>query len=421
MRKMASKMVAETISKMLIKPSSPTPESLSRYNLSYNDQVISLFYGSFAVLYSNTGHEISTIRQLLQDSLSRILVSYYPLAGRLVENDYIHCNDQGAEFVEVRVNCSMNDILKQPSQLQDVVLPPVAHAAEDSLVVVKLTHFDCGGIAIAVGVSHKVADGCTIFEFMKDLADSTRLPSHSPTPLLTSDSVFPHGDDVKIIEPNIDECQNYVGRRFVFSAEAIERLKSKAVESGIQKPTRSEVVTSFLYHCALVSTRSVNGGIPRPSVILPAINLRQQLGLPNNSVGNIYTFFCFINEDEKVMEFPEVIGKLRESKLKVKDISKEKLTLGEQLEEMKKSLNEHNISSFDLYLFSSLCGFKYYDLDFGWGKPVRTCAFQPRAKDAMIFLDSQEGGIEALVTFEEEKMAAFENNQHLLSLATSLD
>ncbi|KAL6290962.1 hypothetical protein ACE6H2_008472 [Prunus campanulata] len=50
----------------------------------------------------------------LQESLSKTLVLFYPLAGRLKGPEFIECNDEGAHFLEARVNCQLAEFLQQP-------------------------------------------------------------------------------------------------------------------------------------------------------------------------------------------------------------------------------------------------------------------------------------------------------------------
>ncbi|KAI5674942.1 hypothetical protein M9H77_05892 [Catharanthus roseus] len=416
---MASKMV-EIVSKMFIKPSSPTPQSLRRYNLSSIDQTIDSEVTSLAFFYTyNPSHESSKIGDLLKNSLSKTLVSYYQFAGRLIENDYIDCNDEGVEFVEVRIHGRMNDILKRgKSFATDLVLPTrIIALHEDSLLIVQLSHFDCGGIAIGFGASHKVSDGVSNVMFMKDWASSTSLSTfHKPTPLLTADSIFPPEDNKLLSNKSIVSFQQCLGKRFVFSTEAIEKLKSKAIEYGIQKPSRVEVVTAFLCQCA------ANCDLPRkkPYAIISAVNLRPYLALPQNSIGNIFSFYFCINDEGMDNQFSALISKLRNGKQKLLEniISKEKLTYESQMQELTKCLDQLNISSLDTYFCSSWCRFPVYDIDFGWGKPILVSPFQPHVKDLILLMDSPEGdGIEALITMEEKKMAAFEKNEELRSFA----
>ncbi|KAI5674947.1 hypothetical protein M9H77_05897 [Catharanthus roseus] len=410
---METKMI-ERVSRKVIKPSSPTPQSLRRYILSSFDQMMSQIYVSCAFYYTNPGHHnISSIAKKLQNSLSKALTQYYHFAGRLVENNYIDCSDQGVEFMEARIHCPINDVLNSKSTYAvDLIFPRGASPNEDCLVAFQVSYFDCGGVAIALCITHKIADACTLYTFMNNLATSTRLSSQVPTPLLLSDSIFPCGND--IVPRPLNPTDNCVSKTFTFPASKIEKLKLKAIELGISKPTRTEVISAFLFQCAN------NCGKFRPSAMLTAINLRPLLGLPQNAVGNMFSsYFCII-EDER-MEFPAILGELRKEKLKFQTLPKEKLFFASQMQELGECLMENNQgcrSEPEVYFCSSAVGFPRQNTDFGLGKPVWMFTFLPEPKNSIFLFDSPGGEIEALVIFEEEKMSAFQNNQLLLSFTS---
>ncbi|KAI5674949.1 hypothetical protein M9H77_05899 [Catharanthus roseus] len=410
---METKMI-ERVSRKVIKPSSPTPQSLRRYILSSFDQMMSQIYVSCAFYYTNPGHHnISSIAKKLQNSLSKALTQYYHFAGRLVENNYIDCSDQGVEFMEARIHCPINDVLNSKSTYAvDLIFPRGASPNEDCLVAFQVSYFDCGGVAIALCITHKIADACTLYTFMNNLATSTRLSSQVPTPLLLSDSIFPCGND--IVPRPLNPTDNCVSKTFTFPASKIEKLKLKAIELGISKPTRTEVISAFLFQCAK------NCGPFRPSAMLTTINLRPLLGLLQNAVGNMFSsYFCII-EDER-MEFPAILGELRREKLKFQNLPKEKLFFASQMQELGECLMEINQgcdSEPEVYFCSSAVGFPTQNTDFGLGKPVWMFTFLPEPKNSIFLFDSPGGEIEALVIFEEEKMSAFQNNQLLLSFTS---
>jgi len=74
--------------------------------------LLTIFYNQKAIFYSIPTADFSSALQLLAKSLSQILVSFYPLAGRLtISADGAVCidsNDAGVEFVEA----STDDIPK---------------------------------------------------------------------------------------------------------------------------------------------------------------------------------------------------------------------------------------------------------------------------------------------------------------------
>ncbi|GKC98934.1 acylsugar acyltransferase 3-like protein [Tanacetum coccineum] len=69
------------------------------------------------------------------------------------------------------------------------------------------------------------------------------------------------------------------------------------------------------------------------------------------------------------------------------------------------------------YHFSSICRFPFYQIDFGWGKPLQVMV-QTTAVDKIfiVLMDSPfEDGIEAIVHLEKEDMTIFQKDKELLA------
>ncbi|KAK9950608.1 hypothetical protein M0R45_006089 [Rubus argutus] len=149
----------------MIKPSTPTPHHQTGLKLSLLDQLLPpTLYPTIIYFYYSDHHFPSNVSESLQTSLSKALVHIYPLAGRLNGPASIDCNDQGAYFLDAQVNYQLSDVLKRPehSLLNNLIAefdPQTAHLALGSAVLlVQISRFNCGGIALAVSLSHKIAD-----------------------------------------------------------------------------------------------------------------------------------------------------------------------------------------------------------------------------------------------------------------------
>lgn len=69
-----------------------------------------------------------------------------------------------------------------------------------------------------------------------------------------------------------------------------------------------------------------------------------------------------------------------------------------------------------VYTCTSWCRFPMYEADFGWGKPEWITVPEAPWKNMILLMDAKNGdGIEAMVSLDKEEMAAFEQNQELLS------
>ncbi|KAM7503181.1 hypothetical protein LguiB_002085 [Lonicera macranthoides] len=147
----------------------------------------------------DSAQKIAEKSRQLKHSLSEALVQYYPFAGRLTCRAYIDCNDEGVEFQEAQIKFGLSEILKKHEDAADLdfVFPRGLvwgrFANESSVMVVRFNYFDCGGIAVAVCLSHKIADGCTFASFLHYWAAVTRQSgSFSPSMLVLPVNMRPN-------------------------------------------------------------------------------------------------------------------------------------------------------------------------------------------------------------------------------------
>nr|GEU63586.1 7-deoxyloganetic acid glucosyltransferase-like [Tanacetum cinerariifolium] len=86
-----------------------------------------------------------------------------------IGQSYVDCNNEGAEFVEATVDATLSSFL-QDSQYEDLdEFFPCSHLWSKSTLreksekviplAVQVNHFECGGVAVAASLSHKIADG----------------------------------------------------------------------------------------------------------------------------------------------------------------------------------------------------------------------------------------------------------------------
>ncbi|OIT29898.1 PREDICTED: acylsugar acyltransferase 3-like [Nicotiana attenuata] len=429
--------------KSFIKPSTLTPSTVRLHKLSLVDQSFSNMYIPFAFFYpkqqkeESNNSQLSHIADLLQRSLSQTLVSYYPYAGKLRDNATVECNDMGAEFLSVQIKCPMSEILNHPhaTDAESIVFPkdlPWKNNYEGgNLLVVQLSKFDCGGIAISICLSHKIGDGCSVINFLNDWASVTR--DHRfvvPSPRFVADSIFsslngpliaPH-----IMSSNVSEC---VQKRLVFPTAKLDALRAKiAVESGVENPTRSEVVSALVYKCATKAAVASTSANIHPSKLVHYLDVRTMIKprLPRSAIGNLLSVFSTAATQD--IELPRLVHNMRkevEVAYKKDQVQQNELLL-EVVESMKKGKlafeekDENCTTPTTMYFCSNLCKFPFYSVDFGWGKPERVCLGTGPFANFFFLKDYQTGrGVEARVTLQKQHMSAFERDEELLQFASS--
>ncbi|XP_059314868.1 acylsugar acyltransferase 3-like [Lycium ferocissimum] len=430
-------MVESTLlSQKIIKPSSPTPSSLRCHNLSFLDQITKSTYVPVASFYSKpTNYNIIQISHILENSLSKVLSSYYPFAGKIMNNKYVDCNDIGAEYFNVRVNCPMSKVLNNLNNdaikvafPQDLPWGSCTSSLDQSPLVVQLSHFDCGGIAVSVCISHKVADGYSLYKFLNDWAATARDDQldFKPSPQFgVINTLYPPMDDPPPESEIESEPQQCVSRMFHFSSSNLGRLKDIVVKgSGVQNPTRVEVATALLHKCGVLasSTSAENhpAGMFKPSLLVHIMNLRPPL--PLKAIGNAVSSFSVTATMKDEIHVPIFVDKLRKAKQhsrdKFRDIKPNQL-FSHSLERSKEAAEM--LKSNDIYFCSSHCNFGLYTIDFGWGRPIRVTPTSYPRQNGVIFLDDQSGeGINVLINLAEADMLIFQRDEELLEFASPI-
>ncbi|MFS7920190.1 putative transferase [Helianthus anomalus] len=150
----------------LVKPSTPTPSTLRNFHISFFDDK-SENENVRLILYYSTSHkepnEVQTnIFNHLEISLSKTLTEFYPLAGRYTRHSsFIDCNDQGALYIQAKANFQLSNFYN-------------LSGIDDPLLSVKITTFDCGGVAIGMCISQKFGDMATFCTFINNWATRSR-------------------------------------------------------------------------------------------------------------------------------------------------------------------------------------------------------------------------------------------------------
>ncbi|XP_038686643.1 stemmadenine O-acetyltransferase-like [Tripterygium wilfordii] len=424
-------MKVEIVSRETIKPSSSTPSNLTTFQFSLLDQFFSATYIHSILFYPTTNDtnrhiDVNKRCHVLKTSLSKTLTMYYPFAGRIKDHNSIDCTDEGAMFIETRVNCPLSDVLRNPNfdqfkefQPLEVGLPTATGTS--TLLFVQANFFECGGMAIGVRLVHKIADATTFMTFMKIWASIAREADEVANLELFAGAIlfppmdykFPSIADVPLIR--YESC---VLKRLLFSASNIDALKAKIASTSVQQPTRVEAITALIWKCAMTASRSIKGTCSRPSLCTHAINLRKRLSTPLSeySIGNILTVITakFL---ETEIELQSLVLKLRKEVKELKVNREEISDHMKKIMEIKSSGKESGVV--DAYYFSSWCRMPVYEADFGWGKPTWISFINFKVPNIVYFVDTREGdGIEAWVSLREDEMAIFEHNEELLSFAS---
>ncbi|KAK6135430.1 hypothetical protein DH2020_030825 [Rehmannia glutinosa] len=386
------------ISKVIIKPSSPTPHTHKTVKLSFLDQLLAPpFYVPFIFFYQPDNSTVSVnhaqISQQLKNSLSEALTLFYPLAGKLnPQISTVDCSDDGAEFVEARVHTCLSDI----------------------------NFFDCGGIAIGICSSHQLTDGASLVAFVDSWAAACRgqgQKGNFAPPSFDLARYFPPRDMSGFGFPELKK-EKLVTKRFVFDKEKLAALKRAAVfgplgSSAVKEPTRVEVVSAFIWKHFIENGHHVKN-VPAAWHI---VNLRPRVNPTMENVFGNFILKKFIFSSGADPEFRDLVSEMRNGLREIDD---------EYIRKLSREYDGYvsDISKFyDLVVsgemesvgFSSWARFPVYDMDYGWGKPVWVCPTSCPEKNVVFLMGTKDGdGIEAWVNMLESSSEILEIKFKLL-------
>ncbi|KAL1336307.1 hypothetical protein AAHE18_10G053700 [Arachis hypogaea] len=402
----------ECISRKCIKPSSPTPPNLQIFNMSLLDQLSPNIHGNITFFYPHktSAREFSAKSQLLQDSLSQILTLFYPLAARLRDAATIHCNDQGAFFIQSRTQTPLSQILSPLTSISSRIfsLPPTPTPCFLSALPCSIADF--AALITLLKAWTAACIGGDTQPVVPELAIGSALfPPREILPAGMSASV-------KIA------AEKFTTRRLIFESWKVEELK-KRVKSELQfEASRVEVVLGLIWRCALLTSKRKT-----PSTLFQAVNLRRRMEppIPETALGNLVWAFAVTVEEECEVELQVVVKKMRDCLKEFMERKGERLNNSEGrcevvMEDLKERGEMLKKSGSVVYKCSSWCkvGSSLYEVDFGWGKPLWMCSVNNIVSNTVALMDTRDGhGVEAFVTLDHQHMDSFQQSQELLHYA----
>ncbi|XP_010265527.1 PREDICTED: shikimate O-hydroxycinnamoyltransferase-like [Nelumbo nucifera] len=164
----------------MVRPAQETPQrSLWNSNV---DLVVPRMHTPSVYFYRPTGSTNFFDPKVLKEALSKALVPFYPMAGRLKRDEdgriEINCNGEGVLFVEAETGSVIDDFGDfAPTMELKQLIPAVDYSGDISsypLLVLQITRFKCGGVSLGVGMQHHVADGSSGLHFINTWSDMAR-------------------------------------------------------------------------------------------------------------------------------------------------------------------------------------------------------------------------------------------------------
>ncbi|XP_019095913.1 PREDICTED: BAHD acyltransferase At5g47980-like [Camelina sativa] len=196
---------------------------------------------------------------------------------------------------------------------------------------------------------------------------------------------------------------------------------------ALRPDTNLYVVTSWcmIWKCA---TKAASSRCNWSSMINLAMDIRLRTSsdiLSQDAIGNLLTSFFLKKEPGSVIEIDQIVAQFRKAKEGVNEMIKESATtatLGQNL--MKKGF-EFVLAlrpDTNLYVVTSWCSKRFYEVDFGMGVPVwigPSIASVLNNKLCILLMDARDGkSVEAWIGLPEQDMAVFMRDEDLLAYAS---
>uniref|UniRef100_A0ACD5YRF3 Uncharacterized protein n=1 Tax=Avena sativa TaxID=4498 RepID=A0ACD5YRF3_AVESA len=356
----------------VVRPSEPVTATsneiihLTAYDKMFAGPVTALF------LFKNP---ISEPAETIRRGLSRALIHYYPIAGRLAvagdgEEVVIQCTGEGVSFVAASANCAIKDVPKMcecdPSVQEELALYPSSCSHSEPLMLMQVTVFSCGGFIVGITWNHLLCDGAGLVQFFKSVGELARG--------LTSPSIVPvrQGDCLELGLPPFST--NFM--RFVATLEPsrraflniavpstlINRIKHMFSASQGQPCSVFEAVAAVLWRCR---TRAIfsdkEGGLV---ALFFMANARKYARAKEGFYGNCVTIHLVMAMSGMVANgnIIDIVKMIQRAKVQVPDQS--------SMDELQQHLLGYNLLGLSSWRNFGV-GF-----DFGAGGPARLMSYE---------------------------------------------
>ncbi|XP_073010164.1 putrescine hydroxycinnamoyltransferase 1-like [Typha latifolia] len=421
--------MVEVLESTLVVPSEETPNH--KLWLSNLDQVAARAYTTTVYLYRSNGDSDFFRIQTLKSSLSKTLVPFYPLAGRLgldrTGRVEINCTGDGVPFVVARSGSTIDDFKDfAPSpEIRDSFVPPVESVDPPCfLVAFQVTFLRCGGVVLGVAAHHVALDGKSALLFIKTFSaitrgginathnipppffDCTILAARSPLAVLFDHSY--HSTDVFQTNPSSPSITTVLK----LSRDQVQTLKNNCTNSSSRVST-FHAVAAYVWKLACIARRIERN--METQLYLP-VDVRNRVNppLPRNYMGNAAIRAKAVATVEEIVSNSPSLGaeviKIAIDKITdefVKSFIDHLETSGADKESLSK---RGGLPRTSLYAVSWL-ELPIQDADFGWGMPELMARAQWYGCGCVYLMNSpeEEGGVSVVIALEEESMGCFKN------------
>ncbi|XP_062006824.1 acyl transferase 4 [Rosa rugosa] len=384
-------------SQSLVRPCEQTP--IATLDLSEIDS-LPVLRSNARTLHVYRHGEYHQVAKLIKEGLSKALVPYYPLAGRLKVSNVngggqlqVECSGQGVWLVEAYANCSLDavnyfdDTVASHSNKYDDLLPRGAEGL-DLLLQMQVTEFECGGFVVGIKFSHSICDGLGSAQFLNAVGEMARGIKHpSITPVVWKRDFFTKSLPKQQMNLNTTTTTTTVPNYQLQHAnidiftDQINYLKREIQESTGRSCSSFEVVAAVLWICRTRAVIVSNHSRQNTQVKLVFFaNCRHLVDppLPKGFYGNCFFPVTVTASSEALAHslLADVVEMIQEAKAKLPNEFTNYIKEGHQIEDEDPFAPALSYTTLFISEWGKL-GFN--QVDFGWGSPDHVIPIQASA------------------------------------------
>ncbi|KAI7747886.1 hypothetical protein M8C21_002479, partial [Ambrosia artemisiifolia] len=370
----------------LISPATPTPRELKP--LSDIDDQAGLRYLIPVIQFHRRNPKMGDINpaSVIREALAKLLVFYYPLAGRIKEGPgrklTVDCTGEGVLFIEAEADVTLEQFgktLHPPFPCMEKLIcdvPGSNSVIGSPLVQIQVTHLLCGGFIFTSRIYHTVSDGTGMAQFLMALGEMARgavTPSVLPVwkrellcardpPLVT----FPHPeyDDVGKTGDNIMTINEMADKSFFFGPIEMAALR-RFVPEHLKSCTTFEVLTACLWRCRTIALEL---SPEKDTRLMFFVNARGKFNppIPIGYYGNCIVLPCVVARAKDICNKP--LGFALELVMKAKSrVNEEYVRSTADLMAVK---GRPHYKTDSTYIVSNLTRVALNKVNFGWGEAI---------------------------------------------------
>ncbi|KAF5749499.1 shikimate O-hydroxycinnamoyltransferase-like [Tripterygium wilfordii] len=403
------------------------------------DVVASRMHLSTVYFYkSNNGGSDFFDTGVLKESLSRVLVPFYPVAGRLGWDEdgriEVKCNGEGVLFIEAETSCEIDDFVdfNAPTSQLKLLVPSVDYSSMDissyPLLLLQVTFFKCGGVCLGVGFHRTLVDGTAALHFINTWSDMNRGLAVTAPPVFDHDLLrarvpptpsfhhneFKHSPSIYTPKQTKQLHSTPLSTSIAILKITPDQLKTLKANAGSNNYSSYEVLAAHIWRCACQAR-----GLPDDevtSVFIP-VDGRSRLNppLPRGYSGNAICKARLSVLAREIQSGPliETVKRIRQT---IKRMDDDYLRSVIDYLEVQKDLNVVRVTHGSNFKYPNLhvvswARLPIYDADFGWGRPVFMGPASIYFEGAAFILPSpiNGGSLSLIIGLESEHIKLFED------------